>query len=316
MFKKTLAGALAALCLLSSASVFAEYEPAGPIMVNDRLFLSEINAPILVNDRILVDHSKIFNYAGLNAKFYAEENMVIIDSMDNKKRLALYVDNPVIELYTYTTIFVSEKTEITLDVAPILNGEVVMCPLRGILEAFGYEVTWNQELNMASFNTIEAGNPETTPVMKLSANKEDVSAGETVDVIVTLTNIGALKDTATIDSIASCVKYDKSEFELDSYEVVPGHADLIYQEIMNPDYAGYGARSLSLLNKYPITADEVECIRMTFKALTDNGGTFSLSNGVQSHRSSDNNVIVNNGTSQMLAKIDVLSIDITPVVVK
>lgn len=316
MFKKTFAGILAAITVLASASAFAEYEPAGPIMVNDRIFLSEKNVPILVNDRILVDHSKLFNYARLNAKFYAEENKVIIDSMDNKKRLALYVGNPVIELYTYTSIFQSEKTEITLDVAPILDGDVVMCPLRGVLEAFGYEVTWNQELNMASFYTLEAGDPETTPVMKIAVSKEDVSAGETVDVTVMLENAGVLKDTHTLESIAGCVKYDKAEFELDSYEVLPGTTDMIYQELMNPDYAGYGARSLSLIKQYPITTDSLECVRMTFKAKTDNGGTFSLTNGVQSHRSTDNNIVVNNGKSVMLKDIDVLAIDVTPVVVK
>ncbi len=317
MFKKALLGALCAVSIFSVSSALAEYEEAGAILVNDRIYISEEYKPILVNDRTLVDHSRLFNYAGLNSKFYPEENKVIIDSIDNKKRLALYVDSPVIELYTYTTIFSAEKTEITLDVAPILvDGKIVMCPLRGVLEAFGYEVNWDAELNLASFRTIEPGDPATTPTMSLSTDAVDVSAGDTVDMYITLTNMESLKGYELM-SFAGCIKYDKSEFELVSYEILEGRNDLVELEVTNPDYAGYGARTLTLIKNLLLSGEDVQCLKMTFKSLTDNGGTFSLANGVQSKRSSDNNIIVRNETvSAMLARTDVFAIDLTPVVVK
>ena len=110
MNKKILSAFLAVSALFSS-SVFA-YEEAGKIMVNNREFFHEEAKPVMINDRILVPYNKIFKYAGISANYYEDENKVIIDSSDNKTRLALTLDDNIMRMYKFKTVIQSDRTDI------------------------------------------------------------------------------------------------------------------------------------------------------------------------------------------------------------
>ena len=238
----------ASLSLTSICSFAEAPEAAPPIQLNQRTLFYEGTLPVTVNGRTLVPVNKFFNFAGIRANYYENENKIIIDSKDNKKRIALFIDDPIMQVYTYTTILQADRNDIVLDAAPILIDETPMCPLRAVLEELGYEVVWDEGAFSITVNTVTL--PENTdelPSLTLYTEASDVNKGDIVELYVLLSRYESFKEEYTLSAVTSTVTYDKNEFEFISEEFVPDKPETIGINAVNQDFNGYAAKGVAVI---------------------------------------------------------------------
>jgi len=318
MRKKSFAGLLLALSIsLTSLCAFAN-EPGAPILLNQRTLHYEDTAPVTINGRTLVPLNKFFSFANICANYYESDKKIIVDSYDNKKRIALYLDDPVMQVYTYKTILQSERKDVNLDVSAQLINDTVMCPLRAVLEELGIEVLWDDASQTITINTLTPAKAEDVPCLKLYTDATDINAGDEVEVYITISNYEKYKENYSLAGITNTIKYNKSEFSYESVEFVPEKQASIGINAANGDFLNYGAKFVCLVNNFPLEQDEIKCAKVTFKALTDNGGILALSNGFNILRGSDNSVLFQDAEYKTIVIEDItqLYLDTTPIVIK
>jgi len=315
--KLLISGCIALSCFIGSISVFAS-ETTCSLIVNNRTIYSETEQPVIINGRILIPADKILPYGGIRSKYIEEKKQFIIDSKDNIKRLSLYIDNPVMEVYTYKTLLQADREDIQLDVAPQIIDGVPMFPLRAVAEAIGLEITWDETTESVVLNTVpNAVAPENRCVLSISADTEDVNAGDIVNITLKLSDVAQFKD-YDLSALTGSIIYDYEEFEFLKTEYIPSLDGSVLLEASNGKYNEYGSKSVAVINNCLLTGENFDTMVVSFEALTDNGGTFVLSDYYNTLRGADNDIVVSDseGKTFSISGDTDLIIDKTPVIIK
>lgn len=304
MKKKIISAAAAAACVLAIIpQAMAEVNPA--VEVNDREIVFADQKAVILEDegRTMIPVRGVFEYMGANVKWNDETKTASIYL--NGKQVDITIGNPTMKVYTYSAqnLFAApEKEEVTVDAAPQIINDRTMIPLRAVSEALGTNVEWddtsktvriytkNYEKPVIDNSAEQTGETVTqNPVLSISADKTTAAVGDTVEVTVSLKNIPA--DSAS-NSYTLGFVYDHSKLEYEANSIKLVNADIT--KYLNVENAEFTDDSLKLIG---ITIDESAYVTqegayatLTFKVLSDEQSTITLSNRYSGKLGWDNNI--------------------------
>ena len=295
--KKLISMAVAAAMSVSmAAAVNAENNPK--VYIDNSMITFADQQPVILGEgTTLVPARGVFEALGASVDWYGETRTVQIDSDDHITRIFLNIDDPVMKVYTFTSILSSEESLVSLDVAPQIINDRTMIPLRAISEAIGADVKWDGDAYSVLITTKDykpytpAEDPETPAgdnvktAMSITSSVDSVSEGDTVDIYV---NIANPQSGAHLNGVTSLVSYSKADFKFEGCslyndgQIVPASVSA-----ENPDYHDDAVKVLyvTVNGQLPSTG---AVAKLTFKALTSNGGEFALVNSYDTIRGYDN----------------------------
>ena len=194
-----------------------------------------------------------------------------------------------------------------------------MIPLRAVADAFGCEVEWIQEEMAAVIKTKEGvipfGEGAENTYIYLTTDADDVKAGYNFDIFV---NIKNFPENCVITSGSFGLEIDKSKFEYVGATLHDGKQEIEALLVANPDYAGrYIKLSYARVEKEGLDSDGAY-LKLTMKALTDEGGEINISRNYNTKRSFDTQLGVYNKQkdySFIYSPLD-MGVDTTPLVLK
>lgn len=323
------------------ATAFAELQvgTTNPtVRVDDReLIFDDQKAIIDISaNRTLVPVRGVFEAMGARVTWVADKSKVIIIAKDNLKRVELYINNPVMTVYKATSLLTSEKSEVTLETVPVIYNNRTMMPLRAICEAMDATVDWYGEthtidVHSKAYNkyiaqkTEENGDgyslKDDAVNMTITVDKTEVQAGDTVNILVNVSNTAAYADTELCGGMIT-MKYNMDNFDYVGAELLQdGEVRTDVEVTPNETFQGDSVRVLFLVvgtpeDRGPKAADTA-VYRLTFKAKNDNGGEFALTDRTNGKGLIDCNLLYDHiDDIYSLDEYDALHIDTTPVVVK
>lgn len=320
MKKKILSiGLASAMLMTASGAVLAEDQNNPSVYVDDALITFADQPAVIKSDRTLVPARGVFEAMGAKVEWEQESQTVTINSSSNTTRIILTIDNPTMTVYTFSSLLNADKNEVTLDVAPQILNDRTMIPLRAISEALNADVDWNAEEYKVDITTKDKPeSKETLPTLSLVAPKTEVKADEEFDIYVNLANI---KPETWVSAVTAGIEYDKENFEFVSSALCNAEGTVIENSMIESN----SEFSETVLKTVAITIDEENAastdgyiMKLTFKALSDKTGSFSLTNGYHTL------VGVGYDTTLLLTEGEVnsyqfegntLNIDTTPVVI-
>lgn len=271
--KKIISAALAAvMSLLTTAAVTAANNNPKVYIDNAEIIFADQEA-VIKDDRTLVPARGVFEAMDAYVQWDAEKRRVQIDSSNSVTRVYLTIDNPVMEVYTFTSIFSSDKKEVDLEVVPQIMNDRTMIPFRAIADAMGCDVEWSEE-DYAVFVTTEEGAAPTDGKLKLSmsASADTVKADETVDVLLSVENLG---EGEIVSGVSAVVEYSKEDFEFVSSELFYENEKVGGLEVTNPDFTDNALKTSVITTEESITTDGT-VLKLTFKAKTEAKADFRL----------------------------------------
>lgn len=321
MKKQIICAALSALCVMGGATAMAEVTPK--VVVDGYEIVFEDQQPIIEEDRVLVPLRGVLEGAGAIVKWYPDNQKVQIRSYNGWRITEFIINSNKMTTYKLKQdLMGTDKNEIELDVPAKIVNDRTLIPLRAASDAFDYEITWDDETKTAYLKTDRpfavAGED---PTVYLSADTEDVSTGDKFDVIVNIKDFknekGWLINGATIG-----LKYDKTKFKLISGDLYNGDKKITAVGASNDNFSEDSLKTLG------VSIDYNNCLntdgtfyKITFEALSDDGGEFVLSNRYNSRLQQDTTVLMSiyaddgNVKAETMTRRDFF-LDETPLVLK
>lgn len=340
--KKILSFLMAVTVFASAFTVSAQTnEPT--VKVNGRtVVFRDEQAPIILNDRTYVPLRRVLEQMGAKVTWDGEERTVTVDSYDNIIRLVMKIDNPEIEVYTFTSVLHADKSIITSDVAPIIVNDRTMLPIRVVAEALKSDVKWDENGRCADITTkramlyaekngadIESDSfvltdsyKDNLPQLTLSSESADIKEGDTVTLKLSLSDLAKAGENVKFCSTTVSIEYDSQNFSYNGFKCVKYSTEV--SPALSADNGAFTdgcAKIITLFlpdNAYLPEGDDTTILEINFTALTDNGGSFKLSDGISS-LGNNTEILVTDGSAEnikTLSAYDELYIDITPVDVK
>ena len=329
--KKLISMAVAAAMSLSmAAAVNAEDNPKVYID-NTQISFNDQQPVILGEGTTLVPARGVFEAMGASVDWYDEIRTVQIDSEDNITRIFLNIDDPVMKVYTFTSIFSSEESLVKLDVAPQIINDRTMIPLRAISEAIGADVKWDGDAYSVLITTknyeqyIPSADPDAPADanvktgISITSSVDSVSEGDIVDIYINASNLPA---GTYLSALGALMSYSKADFE---YQNCAFYTDESYDDsgkivvnIGNPDYQQSELVKIGMTTTDKSIKSAGTVARLRFKALTSNGGEFALVDAYDTLRGYENMLtFVNDDDSRSEADVsgEDLYVDTTPITV-
>ena len=299
------------------------------VYVNGKIVEFKDQAPYITDEgRTLVPARGVFEAMGSVVDWDPENYVVTVSNENQKKEISLKIGDANMTVKTG-----DEETTKVLDVPAQLMNNRTMIPLRAVSEALESVVVWNPGdysvyISMAQkisidklpsfFPTGGSTDKNEEPVeeepeikeedkmiISLYTEAEDVKAGDEIEVFVKVEN--PAKD-MTFVGLAISFAFDKSEFEFvkNSAKIYDAEGNLVDTK-MKDENVGFdkGVKAAYACEDEIKFADEDEVIySVKFKALTDNGGNISLSDGYVDGIGYDILILLNNGKDNMAVKYD------------
>lgn len=321
MKKKIICAALSALCVMGGVTAMAEVTPK--IVVDGYELVFEDQQPLIEDGRVLIPLRGVLEGAGALVDWYPDSQKIQIQSYNGWKIVEFVLDSDKMKVAKLQQNLLSADTkEVTIDVPARLVNDRTLVPLKAISDAFEYETTWDDETKTAYVKTDRpfavAG---TDPTVYLSSDVEDVSTGDMVDVTVNIKDFknekGWLINGATIGLI-----YDKTKFNLVSADLYNGDVKNSAIGASNDEYSEDSLKTVA------VTVDYNNCLntdgtfyKLTFEALSDDGGSFTLSNRYHSRLGQDTTVLMSIYVSESDIKSETMTrrdffLDETPLILK
>ena len=334
--KKIISIALAAAMSLSmmSAAVHAEDNPKVYID-GTQVYFADQQPVILGEGTTLVPARGVFEAMGLNVGWNGDARLVSVDTPNNVTRIRLTIDDPVMKIFTFTSIFHSDESDVELAIAPQIINDRTMIPLRAISEAVGADVKWDGDAYSVIITTADyepytpPEDPEVPagdgvkPGMSISSSVDSVSEGDTVDIYVNLSNMPA---DSLLSGVTALISYSPEDFKYTGCSLYKGGQDVEDGEDnattpdgMSAENAFYHENAVKAamitLDKSMPTSGSVA--KFSFKALTSKGGEFALVNSYDTSRGYDNSfTFMKNGSNVAYDLLgDNLYVNTTPVTV-
>lgn len=335
---KKILGLIMAAAVAASMQVatFAEAEPQIKVDGRSVTFRDE-QAPIIRNDRLYVPVRRVLETMDAKVNWKAETKTVEVSSFDNVTILKLQIDNPIVTRYEYTSVLHADKTEIESDVAPIIENDRTMLPIRVIAEALGATVYYEEDTKITYITTKQAKRKitsagmdataedvmiadlykENLPKVSIECDAEDVKEGDTVKVKIKLADLEKYAEDAKLCSITASIEYDKNNFAYDGFVcVVDGEEKMPMMHAENGEFTDKLVKIVTLeTTDSAVVPGDVIAI-LEFTALNDNGGEFALSDGRTDIGNNTELLFVSGENIETLSEYTELYIDTTPVTVK
>ena len=283
MKKQILSISLAAALAVSCTGIAMAEDKTPTVFVNQGQIFFDDQAPVILGEgTTLVPARGVFEAMGAKVEWKEDTRTVDVTSSDNKTLIRLTIDYSTMSVFGALMSgqdFVAPENDVTLDVAPQIISDRTMIPLRAISEALDAKVNWNDADYTINITTANAPSADAgVPALSLSADKLTAAKDEEVVLSVNAENLPAEK---FVSGVTATVKYDPTAFEFVKAELVNG--DNVIEGAIgaaNPEFT-YGyvkAASITVNAETAVTADGA-VMKLTFKSLTGEKGSFQLSNG-------------------------------------
>lgn len=293
MKKKLLSAVLSMACVLGGASVFADETPR--VFVDGCEVVFRDQAPVIEEDRTLIPVRGVMEAAGAKVRFFQETQKVQIESYDYWRTVELIIGKNTIKSSKLSdNLMTSETVEYELEVPAKVVNDRTLIPLRAVNDAFQYKTDWDEEARIASVTT-DRKQPEVDKdtTVYLSTEAEDVSEGDTFDVYVNIKNF-ADEEEKIVNGATIGLIYDKTKFKLAGSELY--NIDKPAEGVISATNENLSDDSIKVVS---VTINEESCLntdgafyKFTFNALSDDGGTISLSKRYNSKIGYDTTVLV------------------------
>lgn len=293
--------------------------------------------PIVLNDRTYVPVRRVLEQMGSRVSWDGEKRTVTVTSPDNIKVVVLTIDSPEISVYTFTSVLHADLETVLSDVSPIILNDRTMLPIRIIAENLGAKVSWDEN-GVADITTVQAQRTikqeigkaddninltqalsENLPKISLYCDAKNIKEGDEVDVFVRVSDLDKSNGDAVFSGFVTTVLYDTENFAYDGFACISEGEEI--SPTLSADNGNFyenGAKVVYVFtpDSLPAVGEDGTVLKLKFTALSDNGGTFSLSDGI-SEVGYDNEIILMSGdTSYSISKYDELFIDTAPITVK
>lgn len=318
MSKKTIAALLSTAILFSTAA-FAEATPE--VYVDGAKVIFNDQQPIIENDRILIPARGVMEATGAKVSWHPKSSMVQIISYDSWDAAEVRIDSDILKLIRINDdLMSSTTTEYKLDVPAKLLNDRTLIPLKAVNDAFKYETKWDDETKTAYVNTTrQLPTGKNSPEIYLTADKENIKKGDTVNVFLNVKNFD--KSTADaehkITGVTAGIIYDKSKLELNGATICNNDVDISGLGATNADYDENELKAVS------VTVDEDSCLggdgafyKITFTALSDDCGTVALSNKYHTRLGYDTTFVLSKDSKTELRTQHHYYINTTPLEIK
>lgn len=330
MKKKLISSLIAAVALAATTISFA----ANPTVVLDDRVISFADQPAIISEdgRTLVPARGVFENMGARVDWFESDRSIAVVSSDSLTKVVLKIDDSTMKVRHFTDLINYTEEVFTLGTPPQIVNDRTMIPLRAVSEAFKCDVQWDADKYQVSITTEEyaetigkndaADDGTSAPVedkrvkMSLSVDKEDVNAGDEIVVYVNASNV--TDKNLIFTSATARVFYDKTKFEYVDFETGLANKDVEIIGGANGEYKDNSVKSAYVLLTRDVKLADGVVTALKFKALTDEGGEFTLSNEVDTTRGADTSLggVDADNKSYDFDDAKELVIDIAPVVVK
>lgn len=288
--------------------------------------------PVVLSDRTYVPVRRVLERMGARVAWDGETRTVTVTSYDNIKMVVLTIDSPEIIVYTFTSVLHADKDTVISDVSPIILDDRTMLPIRVIAEALGADVEYD-ESGIAEITTNQAKTAlketfgedalkdkidladaysENLPKISLSCDAKDIKAGDEISVYVHISDLETSHSGASFSGLTTTVFYDTENFSYDGFTCIDKNGEA--PPALSADNALFYENGAKIVYIYTPGSEYVQkedgaVLKLTFTALSDKGGLFSLSDGV-SELGYDNEVIFSSGdNAYSIARYDELFVD-------
>lgn len=329
MKKQFISMSLAAVLAASSAASVFAVNDTPTVFVDDSKIFFDDQAPVILGEgTTLVPARGVFESMGAKVEWAEDTRTVSVTSKDGNTIIKLVIDDPTMKVYDMSGLFgalmsgqdfKAPETPVTLEVAPQIINDRTMIPLRAVSEAMDATVEWdgdNYTIDISTGNAPSADKIESMVSLSLSADKLAVDADEEVVIYVNAKN---LPENIYVSGVTSAIEYDSENFEFVKAELVNG--DTIIDGALGAANAEF---SKNILKAASITIDAEKAakedgsvMKLTFKSLTGNKGSFTLSNGYDTKLGYNTYITLDNteNKSSSLYEGNKLYIDTTAIVV-
>lgn len=327
MKKKILSAVIAASFAVSCAGAAIAADKAPSVYVDGANILFADQEPTILGEgTTLIPARGVFEAMGAKVKWNGETRLVEVTSPDNKTIIRLTIDDSTMKVFDVSNAigaalsgqdFKAPEKDVTLEVAPQIINDRTMIPLRAISEALSAKVDWSQELYRIDITTADApASKADCPKLTLTASSDKAAKDETVDLYINLDN-AQFAENGYISGVTAAVEYDKDSFEFVSANLVNG--DSAIENSMgasNADFADVYVKAACItIDAENAAKTNGKVMKLTFKSLNGNKGSFTLSNGYETDLGYNTILDYNNGEGILSYSGDNLDIDTTPVVV-
>lgn len=338
----------AAMSLTMVGSAFAEMQIGKTIpvvYVDDREIAFEDQTPIIdvsVN-RTMVPLRGVFEAMGASVRWDGEARTVTIDSKDNITRLVLEIGNPVMKVLTAVTLLKYEEAEFEMDAAPVILNNRTMIPLRAISENMAADVDWDGETHTVTIRSKEYKKfiakkteekkaadetlgedyqyslKDNLLTLSLSADKEEVEAGEEVTIYVNMSNTDVVGEVGLVGGNAG-VYYDSNKFAFVDSEMWVNGEKVNSIGANNGEFMNDSLKTVAIVmpsaDAELVKVEDSVVFKITFESINGEEGEFILSER-KTHLGFDTGLLLGaDGKNEMYSDYQSLYIDTTPVIVK
>ncbi len=310
--KRIFLATVVALMLLG-INCFAAQNPTVTLNGSEIIFADQ--TAIIKDDRTLVPARGVFEAMGAKVQWDGEVQRVQIDSGDNLTRVFMTIGEPSLRIYKFKDLYSADRYATKIDVAPQIINDRTMIPLRAVSEAFDCKVDWDETTRTVIITTKD-GVPEIsdnndTPYIYLTTEADDVKKDEEFIVYANMKNFNS-QYALTSGSVA--INYDESKFEVVSSEMcVDG-----FMYAANPEFRENVFVCAFATGGYSCKAKDEAYVKVTFKALSDDGGEISISTMYETVRGYMTSIGLSDPKTHNNYSYTPLSmgIDTTPIVLK
>lgn len=277
--KKRISTLLAVVLMCFSNAAFAAQTPM--IRVAEReVFLSEPEGE-MYGDVFTVPVRRLCDAIEARVSWYEDEKMIVIDSKNNLKRLFLRLDSENLRVFTFTSIAGGTAEEFKLDAPLKIVNDRTLVPLEQICKALEADYSWSEDKSIVTIASNIEINDEKKAELYIKADKEDVNEDDTVEISINVNNAELYKDYYCTGYTAAII-YNPEEFEFVKSEFGENAEEIEVMGADNPKFTKDSVKAVYItLDNYELGENKTAG-KLTFKALSDNGGKFKLSDRISS----------------------------------
>lgn len=237
MKKRLISIVMSLVMLVSFAGIMAsaEQDNAPTVEVDGRTIIFADQKPVILENegRTLVPARGVFECMGASVAWDEENRLVTINSKDNVTRILITIDDPVMVVYTFTSLLSADKAEVILDAAPRIMNDRTMIPLRAISEALNTTVKWDEATRTVSIFTKDyegdiESKPTSTSGAESTSNPESTSEPVSTSSPVSTSDPNQSPDTTTIpDSSDTQAKNGNVEMSISASKTTAAVGDVV-----------------------------------------------------------------------------------------
>lgn len=318
--KKLFALLMASALCLSSAAAFAQEVPK--VMAGEReISMDEVDMEY-VDGVLMIPVRRLCSVAGAECDWYGDEQKIVINTKDSMTRIFLYIGSDELHVFTFKDIINGTSEYTTLEAPLKIVNDRTLVPFEQLCRALKLEYEWSEDKSLVTIKTGEVITDALRAEASIVADKEDVNAGDIVEVSVILKNMGTLYPDYGYNGYSAGIIYNFEEFELVSSTLtMPDGTEVGGVGAENAQAFRDDQLMVAYVNakNFPYEGDTMIAGKIVLKALTDNGGTLRLSDRISS-RGQNTTFVIGNLTDindlRTLQKASELKLDVTELVIK